>query len=122
VRFPEITRHLVQQGAELVVLPAGWVHGVLKELHWETLVKARAIENTVYVAAAGQVGGKYSGNSMLVDPMGVAVAAAAETEAVVIGEAYRDRVEEVRSKNPSLANMRPDIYERWSTSPASARV
>jgi predicted amidohydrolase len=114
VRFPETTRHLVQQGAELVLLPAGWVHGVLKESHWETLIKARAIENTVYVAAAGQVGGPYSGNSMLIDPMGVALAGAAEAEALIVGEVDRKRVEEVRAKNPSVANMRPDVYNRWS--------
>jgi len=119
VRFPEITRRLVQQGAEVVLLPAGWVHGVLKDSHWETLVRARAIESTAYVAGAGQVGGKYSGHSMLVDPMGVVTAAAAETEALVVGEVHRERLEEVRAKNPSLANTRPDVYERWSKGLAS---
>jgi deaminated glutathione amidase len=113
LRFPEITRHLALRGAELVLLPAAWVHGLLKESHWEVLARARAIENTVYVAAADQVGGEYSGSSMLVDPMGVIVAAAGEVEALVVGEVDPERIKAVRARNPSLANLRPDVYERW---------
>jgi predicted amidohydrolase len=120
LRFPEMTRHLVQRGAELVLLPAGWVHGVLKEAQWEVLARARAIENTVYMAAADQVGGEYSGNSMLLDPMGVIVAAAGEAEALVVAEVNPERVTEVRARNPSLANMRPDVYERWQALAAAA--
>ena len=52
IRFPEVTRRLVDAGAELVLVPAEWVRGPLKEHHWRTLLTARAIENTVYVAAA----------------------------------------------------------------------
>ncbi|WP_369824080.1 carbon-nitrogen hydrolase family protein [Frondihabitans sp. PAMC 28766] len=52
VRFPEVTRILVDSGAEIVLLPAEWVRGPLKEHHWRTLLTARAIENTIYVAAA----------------------------------------------------------------------
>jgi deaminated glutathione amidase len=55
LRFPELTRALVSRGADLVVMPAAWGAGLFKEEHWVTLTRARAIENTVWVAAAGQV-------------------------------------------------------------------
>ena len=80
VRFPEHARTLAGRGAELIVLPSAWAAGLFKEEHWVTLVRARAIENTVWVAAAGQVpdpGERPTraptgiGRSMIVDPMGV---------------------------------------------------
>jgi deaminated glutathione amidase len=52
LRFPEISRKLTLQGADILILPAAWVAGPLKEEHWETLIRARAIENTVYQIAA----------------------------------------------------------------------
>ena len=55
IRFPELARDLVARGADLLVVPAAWAAGLFKEEHWVTLVRARAIENTVWVAAAGQV-------------------------------------------------------------------
>jgi deaminated glutathione amidase len=113
VRFPELTRHLVARGAEVVLLPAAWVHGLLKESHWEVLVRARAIENTAYVAAAGLTGRPFAGSSMLVDPMGVPVARAGEEEALVAGEVDRERLRAVRRTNPSLEHVRPDVYADW---------
>ncbi len=106
VRFPELARRLVDDGVDAIALPAAWVHGVLKEEHWEVLVRARAIENTVYMLAAGQVGNIYSGSSMIVDPMGVVRARAGENEELVRGEIQRERVEEVRAKLPSLKHRR----------------
>src|SRR5439155_1708773 len=79
VRFPELARALAVRGAELIVLPAAWATGLFKEEHWVTLVRARAIENTVWVAAASQVPDHSApparaptgvGRSMMVDPMG----------------------------------------------------
>src|SRR5207237_4656844 len=64
VRFPELSRHLAASGVEAILLPAAWVHGPLKESHWETLVRARAVENTVYVAAAGMAGRPFTGCRM----------------------------------------------------------
>lgn len=115
VRFPELSRHLALRGAELILLPAAWVHGLLKESHWEVLLRARAIENTVYVAAAGLTGRPYSGGSMLVDPMGVPVAMAGEVEALLLGEVDPERVRAVRRTNPSLDHLRPDVYATWTT-------
>jgi predicted amidohydrolase len=113
VRFPELTRHLAGRGAEVVLLPAAWVPGPLKEAHWEVLVRARAIESTVYVAAAGLTGRRFTGSSMLVDPMGVAMVRAGEDEALLVGDVSRDRLDEVRRANPSLGNARPDVYAGW---------
>jgi len=114
VRFPELSRHLVARGAEVLLLPAAWVHGLLKESHWEILVRARAIENTAYVAAAGQTLRRYSGSSMLVDPMGVPVARAGEGEGLVVGEVDQERLHAVRRTNPSLEHVRPEVYARWA--------
>src|SRR5499427_5653476 len=113
VRFPELSRHLAARGAEVILLPAAWVHGPLKESHWEVLVRARAIENTVYVAATGMAGRPHSGCSMLVDPMGVRVVRAGEVEALVVGEIDLQRLQAVRRVNPSLEHARPEIYARW---------
>jgi predicted amidohydrolase len=102
VRFPEVTRMLVDAGADLLALPAAWVPGPLKEDHWRTLVRARAIENTIYVAAAGQCAPMGAGNSMLVDPMGVIVASFGEGTGIASGEVAPGRIAEVRKKNPAL--------------------
>ena len=78
VRFPELTRALVDRGAELFAVIAAWGSGPLKEDHWVTLVRARALENTTWTAAVGQApnpaesaDGYGVGRSMLVDPLGV---------------------------------------------------
>ena len=113
VRFPELSRHLAVSGADVILLPAAWVHGPLKESHWEVLVRARAIENTVYVAAAGLAGRPHTGCSMLVDPMGVPVVRAGEVESLLLGEVDLQRTQAVRRLNPSLENARPAVYARW---------
>jgi len=103
VRFPEVTRRIVDAGAEVLALPAEWVPGPLKEDHWRTLVRARAIENTIYVAAADQCAPTGAGNSMIVDPMGVVVASLGEGPGIAAGEVAPDRVAAVREKNPALS-------------------
>lgn len=106
LRFPEMARALVDAGARLLVAPSAWVAGALKEDHWQLLVRTRAVENTVYVAAAAQSGRAYCGRSMLVDPMGIVVAAAGESEGLVSGDVDPGRIERARASNPSLANRR----------------
>jgi deaminated glutathione amidase len=103
VRFPEVTRILVDAGAEIVLLPAEWVRGPLKEYHWRTLVSARAIENTVYVAAADHAPPIGVGNSLVVDPFGVVIAAIGDETGIAVAEVRRDRLEAVRQVNPALA-------------------
>ncbi|WP_228004816.1 carbon-nitrogen hydrolase family protein [Amycolatopsis sp. YIM 10] len=102
LRFPEVTRRLVDAGADVVLLPAEWVPGPLKEDHWTTLIRARAIENTIYLAAAGQCAPTGSGNSLIADPMGVVVTALGERTATAGAELTRERIDEVRAKNPAL--------------------
>ncbi|MGB0099403.1 MAG: nitrilase-related carbon-nitrogen hydrolase, partial [Nocardioides sp.] len=106
LRFPEMARALVDAGAEVLVVPAAWVAGPRKVDHWRTLVRARAIENTVFVLAAGQSGPRYSGHSLVVDPLGDVLAEAGENDEVLGAELTRERLEESRRTNPSLANRR----------------
>lgn len=106
LRFPELGRLLVDQGAELLLVPAAWVAGERKVEHWRTLLRARAIENTVYVAAAGQPAPRYSGHSMLVDPLGDVLAEAGPDAGLVHGVVDLARLAEARRTNPSLANRR----------------
>jgi predicted amidohydrolase len=106
LRFPEMARFLVDAGAEVLVVPAAWVAGPAKEDHWMTLARARAIENTVYVLACGQTGPVNVGHSAIIDPMGQIVAGAGEAPGFVTAWIDRARLDEVRAKNPSLANRR----------------
>ena len=106
LRFPELARALVDAGAEVLVVPAAWVAGPRKVDHWRTLVRARAIENTVFVVAVGQPGPRYSGHSMVVDPLGDVLAEAAEGPEVLTATLERDLLEQARRTNPSLANRR----------------
>ena len=106
VRFPELARRLALDGAEVLVLPAAWVKGPLKERHWEVLVTARALENTCYMVAVGDCGIRDIGQSLVVDPLGVAIAKAAEAPALVFAELDPARVAHARSILPVLENRR----------------
>lgn len=113
LRFPELARHLAFQGAEAIILSAAWFAGPLKDMHFETLLRARAIENNVYMLSAVQVGPRNAGASMVVDPMGVVQASLAETEGVLVSELSSERVEAVREVSPTFKNRRVDVYSRW---------
>jgi deaminated glutathione amidase len=109
VRFPELARLLALQGADLLVLPAAWVRGPLKEHHWRTLVTARALDNTSYVVASGECGEANIGQSMIVDPLGVPVAQAGEEPGAVTAVITRSRIEDARRRLPVLRNYRFEI-------------
>ena len=118
LRFPELYRILALEGAELVTVPAHFTLYTGKD-HWHVLLRARAIENQNYVAAAAQIGetipGKPSyGRSLIVDPWGIVLAQAPDEETVISAELDRARLEEVRRNLPSLKNRRADAY-RWPT-------
>jgi predicted amidohydrolase len=113
LRFPELARRLVTEGAQALLLPAAWLHGLLKENHLVTLARARAIENTAYFCVADMVGGAYSGNSVAIDPMGVVLASGGEVETLLCVDLEPERVEQVRAKLPSVANRRPEVYAAW---------
>jgi predicted amidohydrolase len=119
VRFGELSRALAVAGADLLVLPAAWAAGPLKEEHWVTLVRARAIENTVWVAAVGQVPDPSEpatraatgvGRSMLVDPLGVVRLDLGPSAGVALGSVDVGLVQTVRAAVPSLANRREDVF------------
>ncbi|MGV3346335.1 deaminated glutathione amidase [Enterobacteriaceae bacterium LUAb1] len=106
IRFPELARRLVLDGADLLVLPSAWVRGPLKEMHWEVLVTARALENTCYLVAVGECGPRNIGNSMVVDPLGVVIARAAEAPGLLFADIDSKRVAYARNQLPVLANRR----------------
>jgi predicted amidohydrolase len=119
VRFPELARALAASGAELLVIPAAWAAGLFKEEHWVTLVRARAIENTIWVAAAGQVPDPAErptsaptgiGRSMLVDPMGTVRLDLGSAGHVAVGDVDTAMTAQVRSVLPCLANRRDDLF------------
>ena len=106
LRFPELARVLCRRGAEALVVPAAWVSGERKVEHWRTLLRARAIENTVWVVAVGQSGPRYTGHSMVVAPDGDVVVEAGEDDAVLDAVLERTAVADVRRTNPSVHNRR----------------
>lgn len=103
LRFPEVSRMLVDAGADVLALPAEWVPGPLKEFHWATLLRARAIENTVYVVAADQSGPTGSGHSSIIDPMGISLATIGEEVGIAQAELKPERIADARATNPALA-------------------
>ena len=119
VRFGELSRSLAVAGAELIVLPAAWASGLFKEEHWVTLVRARAIENTVWIAAAGQVPDPGEsptraptgvGRSMVVDPLGVVRLDLGSRPGVGVAEIDTTLTAQIRSEVPCLQHRRPDIF------------
>ena len=118
VRFPELYRILALEGAALVTVPAHFTTPTGKD-HWHVLLRARAIENQLYVAAAAQVGetiaGKPAyGRSLIADPWGTVIVQAPDEETVITAEIDKARVRDIRAKLPSLANRQADAY-RWPT-------
>ena len=112
VRFPELARALVDQGAEAFVVIAAWASGLMKEDHWVTLVKARAIENTMWTVAVGQApepgthDGFGVGRSLLVDPLGTVRADLGPEAGVHVGEIDLSVTERVRETLPCLEHRR----------------
>ncbi len=116
LRFPELFGALALRGARVVVLPSAFTLPTTRD-HWEILVRARAIENEVFVIAANQVGphpgGHHSGGrSMIVDPWGVVLARADERDGFVAANLDLDRQLEIRAQLPVLSHRRPQVYGR----------
>ena len=116
LRFPELYRILAVRGARVIAVPAAFTLATTRD-HWETLLRARAIENQAFVVAANQVGAhpgghRSGGRSMIVDPWGVVLAQAPDREGHVLAELDLERQLQIRSELPSLANRRPAAY-RW---------
>ena len=110
LRFPEMYRELVSRGAQFVSVPAAFSPATGRD-HWEVLLRARAIENQVYVIAPAQCG-RHSvdrssyGRSMIVDPWGLVLAQAGDEPGVIVADCDLGRLERVRSAIPCLQNRR----------------
>jgi len=116
LRFPELYRILAVRGARVIALPAAFTLPTTRD-HWDTLVKARAIENQAFMIAANQVGPhpgglRSGGRSMIVDPWGVVLAQAPDCEGYIVAELDLERQLQIRAQLPALTNRRPCAY-RW---------
>lgn len=116
LRFPELYRALTLAGAQVVFQPAAFALYTGKD-HWETLIRARAIENQVYMVSPSQIGnygngGQCFGSSMIVDPWGTVIARAPERACVIVADIDYESQETTRQMLPSLKHRRPDIYAR----------
>ena len=121
IRFPELYRVLAVEGAQLVTIPAAFTLTTTRD-HWETLVRARAIENQVYVIAANQDGAHpgdqhSGGRSMIVDPWGLVLAQAPDGVGHIVADVDLDRLREIRERLPALANRRPNAYRLHAGEP-----
>jgi len=106
LRFPEMSRLLIEKGADALIVASGWVAGPLKALQWETLARARAIENTCYVVACCQPAPNSVGLSMIVDPMGAVIAGVHEAAGYASGRLDMARQAYVRSILPCVSQRR----------------
>lgn len=124
LRFPGLYRLMADHGAEILIVAANFT-APTGAAHWETLLRARAIENTCYVLACGQCGQKEAfsayGHSMVIDPWGRILAEAKDTEEIVYADLSADLLEKTRKELPCLKNQRSDIVELKSSSIAIYR-
>jgi predicted amidohydrolase len=122
VRFPELYRELTARGAEILVVPAAFTLTTTRD-HWDVLVRARAIENQCFVIAANQIGThpgghRSGGRSTIVDPWGLVLARAPDTETVIMAELDFAILRDIRRRLPALEHRRPEIYAAQPTSSA----
>ena len=113
MRFPEISRILTVNGANILVSPSAWVAGFMKREHWEIMVRARAIENGVYVLAPNQVGNIYCGHSMAIDPFGSTIADMENREGIEFIDIDSSKIDTTRRTLPLLMNRRTDVYRNY---------
>ena len=116
LRFPELFRILTLNGARVICVPSAFTERTGRD-HWEPLVRARAIENQVFIIAAAQIGDapphfKSYGHSMIVDPWGVVMTQAPDTEWYSTADLDFPIQEQMRRSLPALHHRRPDAY-RW---------
>ncbi|MCB0007311.1 MAG: carbon-nitrogen hydrolase family protein, partial [Anaerolineales bacterium] len=123
IRFPELYRALTLAGAKVIFQPAAFTLYTGKD-HWETLIRARAIENQVYMVSPAQIGthgngNKCFGSTMIVDPWGTVLARAPERECVIVADIDYAAQAKVREQLPSLQHRRPDVYDGRVNKPAA---
>ena len=110
LRFPEMSRALALAGSEVLIVPSAWVKGPMKEEHWITINKTRAIENGCYVIAPDQVGNIYCGRSLVVDPYGKVLVDMKKKQGIIFVDIDLKKVKEIRKVLPLLKNRRADTY------------
>ncbi len=112
LRFPEMWRKYALGGARLLLIPAEWPSR--RAYHWQTLLRARAIENQVFVAACNCVGENkgetFGGGSAVIDPWGEAVVEGGSGEALLTAEIDLSKVEDIRARIPVFQSRRPEVY------------
>ena len=112
LRFPELFRAYALAGAKAVFVPAEWPYPRL--YHWQTLLRARAIENQIYVIACNRVGSSkgttFFGRSCIIDPWGEPIIEGGEDEMLLTGTIDTAKVDEVRAKIPIFDDRRPELY------------
>lgn len=101
VRFPEVSRRLIDGGADVLVFPADWVPGPRKLEHWRTLLAARAIENVSWVIAANHAATSGTGHSLVIDPFGEVVVEADVAPVFIDADLNPDDLPAARGANPS---------------------
>ena len=113
IRFPEVARYQALHGAQVLLAPSGFVRGDRKITHWETLLRARAIENGLFVIAANHISDKvFLGHSAAFDPNGDVLAIGSDTEEELIPVSVDlSLVSQARDACPCLKNRRPELYE-----------
>ena len=114
VRFPELYRILAVRGAEVVTVPAAFTLATTRD-HWEVLLRARAIENQCFVIAPNQIGAhppghRAGGRSLIIDPWGLVLSSAPDTETAIVANLDFATLESVRRRIPALRHRRPDVY------------
>ncbi len=106
VRFPELFRRYSLNGADMVVIPSGWFSGPVKEEQWLSLIRSRALENTIYVASSNQIGSYFTGISAIADPIGIISERANESESLILYDIEKNRIDDVRRKMPLLEQLK----------------
>jgi predicted amidohydrolase len=109
MRFASFIERAADQGAELLLAPTAWVAGPLKEEHMSVVARARALDNTMYVAVGGQAGVAYTGRSVIVDPLGAQIAGLGDGEGVAIADISHERISDARARLPLLAQRRAHV-------------
>lgn len=118
LRFPELWRGYALAGARLALLPAEWPQPRLA--HWQILLRARAIENQMFVAACNRVGrskdAEFFGHSCLIDPWGSVLVEGDDQEGLLTADVDLTQVDAVRAQIPVFADRRPDVYAALAAS------
>jgi deaminated glutathione amidase len=112
IRFPELARALVDDGATVLAVPSAWVAGPSKAQQFRTLATARAIENVCFLAGSVQTPPSYTGQSVLIDPFGEVLAELGDDDGTITADMTAERIAACRERMPSLG------HRRWQVTPS----